>query len=370
MQTEHDTAMDAAKIQLISRPDSVFITTILFSLRFSWDDTIPTACTNGVHLRVSPQFFMGLSKEERIFLLAHEAYHVAFQHMTRVGDRNFRLWNIATDYVINDTLIQTGMTMPKGGLHDEAYRGMTSDEVYALLENEREEDLPDCPDDMEQVEGDAETVQGVADEVAATVIKAAMRAKTEDQWGTVPGEVEIFLDSMVKPKLPWHRILNNVFSEMAQTDYSFRRPSRRFFPEYHLPSMYADSLGEIAVAVDISGSITQPQFDQFISEIHQIHKRLQPKRTRVISFDTRVANEYTITEAKDILGLKFTGGGGTCIEPVFDWVEQNKPKTLVVFTDGCFDLPQHRIPGGIPVFWIIEGNYPFKPRKGKVIPFE
>lgn len=367
MQTEQDNALDASKIQFISRKDSVFLTTILFSLRFSWDETVKTACTNGIELKINPIYFLSLDKEERIFLLAHECYHVAFQHMLRVENRNFKLWNIATDYVINIMLVDAGMKINPHWLFDEKYRGLSSEEVYAILEKEPD-NWPDDPEHFTEPDDDTE-LERIEREVADTIIRAAMAAKSSNQLGTIPGEIELFLDKMLKPKLPWHRILYNILSEYDQTDYSYRRPNRRYLPDYYLPTLYSESMGEFAVAVDISGSAV-PHFKQFISEIYAIHTKLCPTATRVISFDTVIQNEYTIEEAKDIVGLTLTGGGGTDVTPVFEWTKENKPKTLIIFTDGAFDLENRLIPKGIPVFWIIVGKYPFEPKRGKVIRFE
>lgn len=365
MQTEHDKALDVARINLLCRDDSVFLTTILFGLHFQWDESIPTACTNGRHLKVSPVFFMGLGKEERMFLLAHEAYHVAFMHMCRVGTKNFRIWNMAADYVINLMLVDAGFKFIKGGLLSEDYRGMCAEEVYPILFDKKEEDLPDCPDDMEQSEDDPEVESDIID----IVQQAAIKAKQSDQAGTIPGEVDIWMDKLLNPKLPWNVILANLLNGMAKEDYSYRRPNRRFMPKYYIPTLYSESIGEIAVAVDISGSCVD-NFDQFISEIHSIHMDLKPDKTHVLSFDTRIANEYVIEQQADILGLEFKGGGGTLISPVYDWVKENEPKALIIFTDGYFHLQEDEMPTEVPLYWIIHDNPNFKPRIGQVIHFD
>jgi hypothetical protein len=121
MTTDKETALNKAKLHIAIRKESAFISTILFSLKFSWDETIPTACTNGINLRVNPEFFLSLPLLQQVFLLEHESYHVAFMHMTRTGDRDFRLWNMATDYVINLMLVKANGAMIEGGLLDKKY---------------------------------------------------------------------------------------------------------------------------------------------------------------------------------------------------------------------------------------------------------
>ncbi len=129
----HIAALNKAKIQLMSKPDTVFFTTVCFSLKHIWDETIPTACTNGKEIRFNPDFFMSLDLEEQIFLLVHESMHVAYMHMDRLNTRNPRKWNYAADYVINHQLISRGFKMPKNCLHDPQYADMSTEEVYNKL---------------------------------------------------------------------------------------------------------------------------------------------------------------------------------------------------------------------------------------------
>ena len=64
-------ALNKAKIRLMSTPDSAFFTTVCFSLKHIWDESIPTAATNGKEIRFNPDFFMSLNTDEQVFLLLH-----------------------------------------------------------------------------------------------------------------------------------------------------------------------------------------------------------------------------------------------------------------------------------------------------------
>ena len=124
---DHNQALSKAKIALMSREDSAFFTTVCFSLKHIWDDTIPTACTDGASIWFSRKFFMGLTTAEQIFLLLHETLHVALLHILPLpaGWCHDRA-NIAMDHVINLMLIEAGYTMPAGGHADPQYKGMGS----------------------------------------------------------------------------------------------------------------------------------------------------------------------------------------------------------------------------------------------------
>jgi predicted metal-dependent peptidase len=119
------------RIQLLTR--SVFLATILLSLktRIGRDD-VPTAGVNSTTLAVNPDFFDPLTFEQQIGLIAHEAWHLAFNHAGRRGDRDPYIWNAAGDFVINFLLVSTGFQIPEGGCYDPQYAGMSTEEVYEL----------------------------------------------------------------------------------------------------------------------------------------------------------------------------------------------------------------------------------------------
>lgn len=362
----HQKALDKAKIQLMSQPDSAFFTSVCFSMKHIWDETIPTACTNGIEIRYSPQFFMEQSAEEQVFLLLHETLHVALQHMTRLNGRDPRKWNIAADYVINYMLVARGFKMPKGGLYDKQYAGYSADEVYDMLPEDPKEELP--MDDLESPGSDAD-IADTQEKLDDILVRASIQSKMAgDAPGTIPGEIELYINSLLNPKLPWHAILRKWMTKLSKTDYTWRRPNRRFFPKHYLPSQYSQSLCDIAVAADISGSVTDDQFLQFASEVYAIIKKEQPDTLKFILFDTEIKSINDIKTAEDLKNVKFTGRGGTNIEPVIEWAKENKPHLLVIFTDGGFrnNLPDPRI----PIVWVINDNPGYTARWGKTIHFD
>ena len=347
----------------MSRPDSAFFTTVLFSLKVKWDTTCRTAYTNGTVIGFNPTFFMSLSPEERVFLLIHEAMHVAYLHTVRLMDRIHAKFNVAADHVINLSLIDRGFQMPKIGLADPQYAGMCTEEVYNLLPDQDESkcDLDIQPGDDSQE--DAENA------VQAILVRAAIQSQMQgDRPGTIPSEIEIFLNKLLEPTLPWNRILQKYLHNFAKNDYSFRKPNRRFFPKHILPSLHSESLINIAIAVDASGSVRDEEFNVFISEIAGIFKMMKPEKISLITFDTTIKNVDQIKSLKELSKVKFTGRGGTRIKPVIDWAIENKPQLLLVFTDGCFNHYEEKTE--TPVIWLIHGGRPFQPPYGKVINYE
>jgi predicted metal-dependent peptidase len=106
------------------------------------DCRLPTAATDGTRVFVNPYFLFGLSDEERVFVLAHEVWHCALLHMTRRGDREPLLWNLAIDHEVNALLQDEGLTMPGDAVYFRNSHGQNAETVYEELEAAVEAKLP------------------------------------------------------------------------------------------------------------------------------------------------------------------------------------------------------------------------------------
>ena len=364
---EAKVALSKAKIHLMVRPDSAFFCTVAFSLIHEFDETIPTACTNGLRIKFNPEFFMGLDPEERVYLLLHESMHCAYMHMVRLNDRCPKKWNVATDHVINLQLNERGFKMPKCGIADMQYTGMSSEQVYNLLPHQA--GFPSLGKDLEAPPPDATPadIEELEQQIQDIVVRASLQSKiSEDKIGTIPGDIQVFLDKLLNPKLPWHRILQKYLQTYAKGDYSYKRPNRRFFPQFYLPSLHSTALINLTIAVDISGSVSDHDFKAFVNEVHGILKMMQPEQITLIQFDTRIHHVDTIRNIPDLLQVQFHGRGGTSITCVMDWVNENKPQLLLLFSDGGFYF-RERDTTKVDTLWLIHNNPGWTAPYGKVI---
>jgi predicted metal-dependent peptidase len=355
-------ALTKAKIQLMSNPKSVFLSSVCMSLKHEWDSSIPTACTNGIRIAYNPNYFMQLIPAHQVSLVAHEVWHVAFKHMARLMGLNPRKWNAAADYVINLILVSMGYAIPKDWLHDPQFKGLSTEQVYKLI--------PDPPlsfnMDIAESGMSTEEEKNHLDEI---LIRAKVQAEMSGTLaGALPGEIQIYLDSLVNPKLPWYRLLRKYFNSLTKSDYTFRKPNRRFFPDYLLPSQQSEALADIAIAVDTSGSVTDDEFLHFVSETASVIRTFKLNNLQFMQFDSNLKSVDTVSNLRALEKLKFTGRGGTNVKPVMDWARENKPHVLIIFTDGHFNW-NFSAPL-IPVIWVIYNNPNFKPRFGKLITYE
>ena len=107
---------------------------------------VKTAATDGKDILYNPKFMDSLSYEEQIFTLAHEALHIAFDHINRrktkidnineskiVIKKYRKLWNVATDAVINQALHAEGLPIKKGLVNIKEALNQQADTIYEKL---------------------------------------------------------------------------------------------------------------------------------------------------------------------------------------------------------------------------------------------
>ena len=346
-------------MKLLTDSRFVFLSTVFFSLEFKWDDTIPTACVNGLTMKVNPSFFMDLNQSVQLFVLLHETWHVALKHIIRakqIPEENFLLFNYAADYVINDSLHLDGVQLWESCLHDDKYRGWSTEQVYKdLLADPPEEPDPSYLDievtDSSSTGKEEETVNtAVQDKLDRILMKAATQAELSKSQGHMPGEVKRYIDDLKEPKLDWSIILHRYLNEFIKTDYSWSRPNRRYMPEHYLPTLHNPGMENLAVAWDLSASVTEEEISIMMTEVEEARRKLQPVTTTVVTFDSKVQAEQHIQLHTPITDVGLVGGGGTWFDPVIEHFQKNPPNLLIIFSDMCAQ-PITKIPD-FPVIWV------------------
>ena len=97
------------------------------------DDRLDTACTDGDSIFVDIDFFSKLTKDERLFVLAHEVWHSVLLHFVRRQKRDRDLFNIAADLEIHFTLACEKIREPFVLPHDPDWRRFSAEEIYERL---------------------------------------------------------------------------------------------------------------------------------------------------------------------------------------------------------------------------------------------
>lgn len=359
------------KVNLFKNPNTRFLATVASMLPVSFGNT-PTAHTDGTTIILNEHYFTKLTKEERLFLLAHEAMHIIYYHSTRRKDRDPQLWNIAGDYIINQKLIQQGFQFIEGGLLDDKYNDTwTTEMVYDdLLLNQDKHKQKDNQNplngDVQDGEKEPVQLQQLEQQITNILSKATLQMDMTGQANSVPTDIRRMLERLNKPKINWKVLLRRFLFELDTADYSWNRPRKRLLQQgFYLPKIQAMNIGKLAFAIDTSGSIKEKDFNQFIAEIRAIFNQTKPKSIHLIQFDDKVQYSQQINNLKELMQVPFTGNGGTIINTAIKEFMTTDSKALFVITDGYFwDTP---INPNKPVYWIIYNNPKFTAPYGKTI---
>lgn len=377
--------LSRVKIMLMGKPSAVFLAYAILHVPTVFSNKVATAATNGLRIEINPKFFQNLNQEERQFLLAHEVLHILLSHMTRLGTRDQKKFNIAADYVINTTLVHQGFTMINGGFYDKKYLNWSVEQVYNDLPDDTisnlssntsnhseagfgDSDIPSKLSTQDIIYADPNEAKKVAQTTQKIAIQASLQASMQGASSTVPHCVQRLLDELTKPKVNWKTVLRKYLFDLTKTDYSWRKPNRRLLTHgYYLPSLGGNCLSKISFAIDTSGSVSPRQFNEFLSEVAAVFKLLKPRELDILQFDHELQDHTTVKSLPQFTTLKFKGCGGTCPEVAVEAFMKTNSKALFVITDGYFwnkdAIPKPRQ----PVIWVIFDNPSFKAPFGSVI---
>ena len=345
------------------------------------DEWCATAATDGRNFYYNTRFIKMLRTKEIEFLFGHEVLHCVYDHFGRRGSRDPQLWNIANDYCVNGDLKKHRVgefitSVPC--LYDSKYEGKSSEEIYDILYENAEkisiDDLLDrvldehMDDDSEGGEGDQdgqgkgrpklskEEREKIKDEIKEAMLSAASTCDA----GNLPAGVKRLIQQLTEPKMNWRDMLRMQLESTIKSDYTWLRSSRKgWHVDAVMPGMRTTDAIDIAIGIDLSGSISEKQGRDFLSEVKGIMEAFESYRIHIVCFDTEVYNPqvYTSDNLEDIESYELVGGGGTDFECVFNYLKANdiEPKKLVMFTDG-YPFGSWGDGNYCDTLWIIHGN--------------
>jgi len=350
------------------------------------DPLIPTACTNGRDEMYNREFVSKLNDAELRFLILHESYHKLYKHLTTwkwIADINPDEANICMDYVINVKLRddnKDGFATMTGeltrGCFDEKYRGMDTAQVYHARKKSGEDQPTQGNGTGIDGENGSDSLQGSFDQHdwdgaqelspqeqndLARDIDEAIRQGALIAGKTGSGGDRDLVD-LLKPQIDWREVLREfVVTTCTGSDYStWQRPNRRYISAgVYMPSGISESIGELVIAIDTSGSIGQPELSRFLTEVKEICDTVHPEKVRILYWDTQVCGDekYELHELDDLVkSTKPKGGGGTDVECVPEYMTKEgvKPQACIVLTDGYLGGSWGK--WACPILWCIIDN--------------
>ena len=177
--------------------------------------------------------------------------------------------------------------------------------------------------------------------------------------GRDPGEQARGWEKMPVPARNWRRLLDSFLQEETY-DYSFQPPDRRFQETgLFLPDFSPDEQAArpVLFMVDTSGSVHSTELNRVYGEICGALEQFAGQLNGWVGFfDTRSYGPFPFADEAALAALCPQGGGGTdlaaAFEPLARFSQNERPASVVVFTDGRGDFPPESAAQGIPVLWL------------------
>jgi predicted metal-dependent peptidase len=367
-------AVRAARKRLILGRDarSAFFATLALRLELEASWGVETMATDGARLVVNPTFAAGLSDAACQGVLAHEVMHCALGHMARRGLWDQKRWNVACDLAVNPPLLEAGFELPAcrllpgEGAYQHLPPGLSAEEYYARLQEARGSGQADPGEGGVPDPGGCGGVRdaggvGPAREARARAqwqVAVAQAAQAARQRGQLPAGLARVVEATLEPSVPWQEVLRAFVTRSAKSEYRWNRPNRRFVARgLYLPSLAGESLGEVVVAVDTSGSVGPRELARFAAELREIVDAYDVRLT-ILYHDSAVAHVQEWTPSDGPLVLEPRGGGGTSHVCVFEWIagQGADPSCVVCLTDLYTDFPSPA--PAVPVLWAVVGGCP------------
>jgi len=213
-------------------------------------------------------------------------------------------------------------------------------------------------------------------------MKNEFQEMEEKMRGLVPGQTQSYLTDIDKDtKIPWQQLLERYIQATVISDVSWKRPSKSGLANnFYFPGVEKNHL-TVIVGIDTSGSVSNDELKEFVTEIYQIMVSFGNLTMVLIDCDAHVQNVQIIEDGESVddqdlpwEGRGWYGRGGTKFEPVFEWVEESlengeidKPEILIYFTDMYGSFPDEE--PDYSTIWISNSNVDHAPF-GDVILYE
>ena len=362
---------------------------------------LPTACTNGKDKLYGAEFIAtDFNRKQLRYLVLHENFHVAFKHCVLpyycdLFKQHGALANMAADYVINLTIEELDPefkfverpTKVKP-LVDDKFKGMSFPQVLKALIDEAKDDKDNQPDSGDGDGGDGNgrgqpmdthemTPEGTPFEEREALEKMIDDANRQGELlskklrGDKTGGRDVF-GTMQDRDTNWREPLIEFISAVCRGDENsrFAPPNKRLLAAgFIMPSHFDESVGEIIIACDTSGSM-HGHYPVVFGEIARVCQHARPESVRVLWWDTKVAGDQQFKpddydKLADLMSPK--GGGGTTVSCVAQHIADNKyrPRAVIMLTDGYIE-DSYKLPE-MPVLWGVVDNDDFVPQRGKVV---
>ena len=303
----------------------------------------------------------GLSREQWVFVLAHEMLHAGLRHGQRALGRDVYLWNVACDYVINGWLVELEVgEFPEGCLYDPELKGLSAEAIYDRIVTDarrfrklatlRGRSIGDILG--ESLPLPREALGGIdLDAFYRRALTTGLAHHAASGRGLVPAGLAEEIRVLSQPPISWDARLARWFEQHVRSPEwvrSYARASRRqaATPEIPRPGRYRPEALELGctfgVILDTSGSMSREVLGKALGAIASYAAAKDVPAARVVFCDAAV-HDAGYLPVEEIAGrVRVHGRGGTVLQPAVRYLEriEDFPSDgpILVITDGACDV--------------------------------
>jgi predicted metal-dependent peptidase len=366
----NEVALQAARLWVLhKRP---YYAAALLRCPIVVNDQIPTLAVDSAwRIYINPSYANELPVPRLAAALIHEVNHLIRDHHGRAEACNVHTeaelfqWNLAGDAEINDDLAEDQLDVDR--MHwifpnrlNQA-NDLTAEIYYRELKNSSGSSPqslrdPTCgtgaggrriPGELDPEDASAAGVSSVE----AKVIRRSVATAVQDHHrshGNAPGSLLSWARQELEPLVDWRRVLaSQLRASVAvisdSTDYTYMRFSRRSsaVPEVRLAGTFRN-LPNVAVVVDTSGSMSEQDIDQVLSEAQGILRScgVADDSITLLTVDTEVTVCKRFNRIPN--GLAYRRGGTDMRVGINAAVRlKPRPDLIIVLTDGYTPWPDN-----------------------------
>jgi len=374
---------------------------------------------NRYYLRYNPKWIDKLDDEQLKGVLCHEILHILLRHLHEgnrilkkakeilkskgIKGKLLNKWmeflddvlNMVHDVTINYILLENDFQLPFKGCIPEfnldtnswywrtKIAGVeilitnidkkTSEQIFMeildiLLKSSSGKGKPSKCEEVEIKDLDYDKVKEEDLEKVKEVVNRVLNEAKQiaKMVGKLPLGIERIFELSYNYKIDWKRLLRDSLKKYYPTGLTWVKPNKKY-EKIILPSTKYSGK-EALIIVDLSGSISNKELNQFMTEIYGILRNRA--KIRLLTHDSKVQDDVQIKNLNELLKVKIHGGGGTDFNQVAKYIHEKKIKYKVAiwFTDG-FGTEIDKSYKLKNLIWVISRNGTDKiaKRYGKVI---
>lgn len=324
----------------------------------------------------NPMIFLGLSLEQMISAIKHEIHHIIALHLIRGKELKGKVSplaiNMAMDIVVNqylDNLPDFSVTLHGVNLkYKLRMEPFNSFEYYAINIQEK----------LDKIYKEANSNEDIDED---DFVKEFSPLKTHDKWEnsddiedktlkeftlkyameSLKSQGNPHIDGLIKElkeesgEIPWNIYLKRLMGRLeGDKKKTITRRDRRQPNRLDLRGELRGHKANITLAIDISASISNEEFEQAIREVLNIVRGYKNEIT-VLECDSEIKRIYKIKNEKG-LKQRSHGNGGTKFSPVIEYVNKTNTDILIYFTDGEGEKILEIKPKRYKILWVLSGK--------------